>query len=132
MVTDQIADMLTRIRNAGRVKHPVVSIPSSKTKSSIAKVLQDEGYIESFEQAEDANSKPVIKVFLKYDNYGESVIREIKRMSKPGRRTYVGKGGIPYSKGGLGVVIVSTSKGMLSDKQARAEGIGGELVCSVF
>lgn len=132
MVTDQIADLLTRIRNAQGVSHPSVYVPASTVKESILKVLQDEGYIASYEKAEDENKKPVLKVHLRYTATGNPVIREIKRLSKPGRRAYVSKDEIPVNRGGLGTVIVSTSKGVISDKAAREQGIGGELICSVF
>jgi small subunit ribosomal protein S8 len=132
MITDQIADLLTRVRNAQEAGHPAVAIPASKTKERILNLLCEEGYIARFEKGEDSSGKPQLKVFLKYDHRGEPVIREIKRLSSPGRRVYVDKNGIPRNRGGLGIVIVSTSQGMLSDTQARVAGLGGELVCSVF
>ena len=114
MATDQIADLLTRVRNAQRAGHPAVAVPASKTKERVLKVLQDEGYIASFESAEDSDGKP------------------LRRMSRPGRRLYVGSDNIPVQRGGLGLVVVSTSKGMLSDREARRLGVGGELICAVF
>lgn len=132
MVTDQISDLLTRIRNAAQVGHPTVSIPASHTKERILDVLRDEGYIHRYEPAEDSQGHKQIKAFLKYDNSGKPVIKELTRMSSPGKRYYVGKDDVPTCRGGLGLVIVSTSRGMMSDRAARKEGIGGELICSVF
>jgi small subunit ribosomal protein S8 len=132
MITDQIADLLTRIRNAQGAGHPAVAIPASKTKERILNLLCEEGYVARFERGEDSAGKPQLKVFLKYDDRGGPVIRELKRLSRPGRRVYVDKNDIPRDHGGLGMVIVSTSRGMLSDAQARVAGLGGELVCSVF
>lgn len=132
MITDQIADLLTRIRNAQRAGHPAVNMPASKKKESLLKLLVDEGYIAGIEQGEDANGKPQIKVYLRYDVHGQPVIREIQRISRPGKRIYVAKDEVPRNKSGLGLVVVSTSKGLLSDQQARKQGLGGELICSVF
>ena len=132
MVTDQIADLLTRIRNAQRAGHPSVLLPASRTKESVLSVLCTEGYVESFERIEESGNKAKLKVLLRYTERGEPAIKEIRRLSKPGRRRYVGRGDIPRFKGGLGTVVVSTPKGMLADRDARREGIGGELVCAVF
>jgi small subunit ribosomal protein S8 len=132
MATDQIADLLTRIRNAQTVGHPTVTIPASTSKEAILKLLQKEGYIANVVKENDAKDKPALKVMLKYDDTGRPVIREIKRVSSPGKRVYVSSEQIPKLKGGLGLTIVSTSKGVLSDREARKMGIGGELVCSVF
>lgn len=132
MVTDQIADMLTRIRNAQKAGLPTVSMPASKTKESVLRLLCQEGYVESFERVEQGGNKFQLKVFLRYDERGEPVIRELKRISKPGRRRYVSHSDVPSCRSGLGVVVVSTSRGMRSDRDARREGLGGELVCSVF
>lgn len=132
MVTDQIGDLLTRIRNAQDAGHPTVAIPASTTKERLLKVLQEEGYIDGYESTKDKNDKPSLKVVLRYTNNGEPVIREIKRLSRPGKRVYVPKDRIPVLRGGLGLVVVSTPRGMLSDRSARKEGIGGELICSVF
>ena len=115
-----------------RVGHLSVAVPASKQKEAILAVLYDEGYIASYTKEEDLNDKPQIRVTLKYDKIGEPVIREIQRMSKPGLRKYVGGGDIPMCRGGLGTMVVSTSKGMMCDREARKEGIGGELICSVF
>ena len=132
MVTDQIADLLTRVRNAQRAGHPSVYVPASGTKERILNLLVAEGYIANVERLEREEGKPEFKVYLRYDNRGEPVIREINRLSRPGRRLYVQKDDIPRNRGGLGVVILSTSKGVLSDRDARKEGVGGELICSVF
>jgi len=132
VVTDQIADLLTRLRNAQRVNHPTVVLPASKVKESLLKLLQKEGFIANVVSEKDEKGKPALKVLLKYDNEGRGVIKEIKRLSSPGRRIYVRCQDIPKVRGGLGVSVVSTSKGVMSDKDARKEGIGGELVCSVF
>lgn len=132
MVTDQLADLLTRIRNAQKAGHPTVKVPASKTKERVLKVLLDEGYIAQVEAIKDEADKPCLKIYLRYANDESPVIREIQRLSKPGRRVYVGVEDIPVVKGGLGLVVVSTSKGMMSDRLARKEGLGGELICSVF
>lgn len=132
MVTDQIGDLLTRIRNAQNAGHPTVVVPASKTKANILQVLRDEGYVASYQEAQDADGKPQLRIHLRYDAQGIPAIRELKRLSRPGKRLYVPKDGIPWVKGGLGVVVISTSKGMMSDRKARTEGHGGELICSVF
>lgn len=125
---DPIADMLTRIRNAQRADKPAVAMPSSKLKVAIAKVLQDEGYIESF--AVTSEVKPVLTIELKY-YAGRPVIERIDRVSKPGLRIYKGATEIPQVMNGLGVAILSTSKGVMTDRKARAQGVGGELLCFV-
>jgi len=132
MVTDQIADLLTRIRNAQIAKHPTLRVPASKEKLRILKLLQVEGFIEKVSEEKSESGKAELGVVLKYDRYGAPVINEIKRISSPGRRTYVGSENIPKVRGGLGVVLVSTSKGVLTDRDARKEGVGGELICSVY
>ena len=125
---DPISDMLTRIRNAQRANKVAVAMPSSKLKVAIAKVLKEEGYIEDF--AVSADAKPVLEIQLKY-YAGRPVIEQIKRVSRPGLRVYKGSGEIPTVMNGLGVAIVSTSKGVMTDRKARAAGIGGELLCVV-
>ncbi|HMO18116.1 MAG TPA: 30S ribosomal protein S8 [Oligoflexia bacterium] len=132
MVTDQIADLLTRIRNAQKVGHPFVKVPASKTKERILQLLEREGFVAKVTSEKDDNDKPVLKVGLKYDSAGGPVIRDLKRISSPGKRQYVPCSDIPKVRGGLGLVVVSTSRGMLSDREARKEGVGGELVCSVY
>ena len=129
-VTDPIADMLTRIRNANSAKHATVDIPCSNMKKSIAQILLDEGYIKSFQVVEDGG-QGVIKVTLKY-NGNEKVIQGLKRVSKPGLRVYAGTDEIPYVLKGLGTAIVSTSKGIMTDKQARREHVGGEVLAFVW
>ena len=125
---DSISDMLTRIRNAQRAHKVAVAMPSSKLKCAIAKVLKEEGYIEDF--AVSADAKPVLEIQLKY-YAGRPVIEQIKRVSRPGLRVYKGSDEIPTVMNGLGVAIVSTSKGVMTDRKARAAGIGGELLCVV-
>jgi small subunit ribosomal protein S8 len=127
--TDPIADMLTRIRNAQMVEHAVVTMPSSKVKLAIAKVLQDEGYIDGFKVSGEG-VKPVLEIALKY-YAGRPVIERIERVSSPGLRVYKGKGDIPRVMNGLGIAIVSTSHGVMTDRKARATGVGGEVLCIV-
>lgn len=129
MMTDPIADMLTRIRNALSAGKMNVSMPDSKQKRAIAQVLKDEGFIAEFAQAE-ADAKPVLNIDLKYYE-GKAVIENIKRISRPGLRIYKGKNDLPKVMGGLGVAIVSTSKGLMSDRAARKAGFGGEILCTV-
>jgi small subunit ribosomal protein S8 len=130
-MTDVIADMLTRIRNANDAGHPEVIIPCSNIKKEIARTLKEEGYIQDFEILED-NKQGNIKIYLKYGPNKKKVITGIKRISKPGLRIYAGKDEIPKVMGGLGTVIMSTSKGIMTDKQARKEKIGGEVICYVW
>ena len=129
MMTDPIADMLTRIRNGQRAGKVSVSMPSSKLKQSIAQVLKDEGYIADF-QVDDAAGKPVMSIDLKYYD-GQPVIEDLKRVSRPGLRIYKANDELPKVQDGLGVAIVSTSKGVMSDRAARAAGEGGEVLCYV-
>ena len=127
--SDPIADMLTRIRNAQAVQKPGVTMPSSKLKVAIAKVLKDEGYIDGFEISGDA-AKPVLNIGLKY-YAGRAVIERIERVSKPGLRIYKGRHDIPQVLNGLGVAIISTPQGVMTDRKARANGVGGEVICYV-
>lgn len=127
---DPIADMLTRIRNAQRSDKVAVSMPSSKVKVAIAKVLKDEGYIDDFKVADLGGGKSTLEIGLKYYD-GRPVIERIERVSRPGLRVYKGVEGIPQVMNGLGVAIVSTSSGVMTDRKARAAGIGGELLCVV-
>jgi small subunit ribosomal protein S8 len=129
-MSDPIADLLTRIRNAQMAKLPNVSCPSSKVKLAICEVLQGEGYIGSFSVVADG-AKSQLTVDLKYYQ-GKPVIEEIIRVSKPGLRQYKGKDDMPRNRQGLGIVIVSTNQGVMTEKKARAAGIGGEVLCSVF
>lgn len=128
-MSDPIADMLTRIRNAQRVEKTTVSVPSSKLKVAIAKVLKDEGYIDDFKVGGDA-AKPELEIALRY-YAGRPVIERIERASRPGLRVYKGRDEIPNVMNGLGVAIVSTSKGVMTDRHARAAGVGGEVLCYV-
>jgi small subunit ribosomal protein S8 len=129
-VTDPIADMLTRIRNGIQARHPRVDMPSSKLKVEVARILKDEGYISNFKVG-DEGKKKVLKVFLKYATDGTSAIASIERVSRPGRRVYVGANAIPRILGGLGVSILTTPRGVLTGKAARKAGVGGEVLCSV-
>ena len=130
-MTDPIADMLTRIRNAISAKHARVDIPGSKMKLEVARVLKEEGYINNF-VTKGEKPKFVIRVFLRYDAKGVSSITHISRVSSPGRRVYVGATEIPKVLGGYGVNILSTSKGLMSGKNARRENIGGELIANIY
>ncbi len=130
-ITDPIADMLTRIRNANNAKHESVEIPASNMKKQIAQILVDEGYIKSFNVIDDGK-QDVIKVFLKYGPNKSKVLQGLKRISKPGLRMYVGKEEIPQVMRGLGVAIVSTPKGIMTDKAARKENVGGEVLAFVW
>jgi small subunit ribosomal protein S8 len=131
MYTDAIADLLTRIRNALVVKHTQVIAPSSKMKVSIAQVLRDEGYIERFDVTKD-RPQPMLRIWLKYTEDGEPAITALKRVSKPGCRIYAGKQEVPRVKSGMGVAVLSTSKGIMTDKKARRLGVGGEVLCYVW
>ena len=126
---DPIADMLTRVRNAQMAAHPDVAMPSSTAKVAIATVLKDEGYIDSFTVSEGTH--PELTITLRYHN-GSPVIEELHRVSRPGLRIYKGSEELPQVRGGLGVAVVSTNKGVMSDRAARAAGIGGEVLCTVF
>jgi len=128
--TDPIADMLTRIRNGIRARHQRADMPTSKLKVEIARILKEEGYIANFKIAEEGKKK-ILKVFLRYDAEGESVISVIQRVSKPGRRVYVGALEIPKVLGGLGIAILTTPRGVMTGKNARKSRVGGELLCTV-
>ena len=130
-VTDPIADFLTRIRNAQSAGHKVVSIPASRLKIAITYILKKEGYIADFRCIRD-NKQGVIKIALRYQEDGRGVIQTLTRESKPGRRVYLGSGDIPYVKNGFGMGILSTSAGVMTCKDARKKGVGGEYLCSIF
>jgi small subunit ribosomal protein S8 len=130
-MTDPVADMLTRIRNANMVNHQKVDIPSSNLKVSIASVLKQEGFIKNYKVISD-NLQGVLRVYLKYVDEKDPVINEIKRVSKPGGRVYLKSEDIPVVKSGLGIAILSTSQGIVTDNTARSAGIGGELLCTVW
>ena len=129
--TDPIADMLTRIRNANSAQHKTVDVPASKMKTAIAEILFREGYIKSFEVISNEN-QGIIRITLKYDEKGTRVIDGIKRISKPGLRVYAGKEELPKVLNGLGIAIISTSKGLKTDKEAREAGMGGEVLAYVW
>lgn len=129
-MTDPIADMIVRIKNAAAVGKPTVQMPSSKTKVAIAKVLKDEGYILDAKVNDGEGAKPVLEVVLKYYE-GRPVIERIQRVSRSGLRQYRGKDALPKILNGLGIAIISTSKGIMTDRQARAAGVGGEVICLV-
>ncbi|MFN4259553.1 MAG: uS8 family ribosomal protein [Gemmataceae bacterium] len=147
MMTDSIADMLTRIRNASRIERPAVEIPATKLKSNIAQVLKDEGFIldyqvgayvadadgyETFQAGASDGPKQILRIYLKYGPDGEQVIRHIQRGSKPGRRLYFSYKQLKPVLDGLGIAILSTNKGVISDRRARTEKLGGELLCTVW
>ncbi len=129
-MSDPIADFLTRIRNAQMAQLPTVACPSSKIKVALSEVLREEGYISDFAVSEEGG-KPVLSLTLKYYR-GQPVIEEIKRVSRPGLRSYKGSEDIPKNRAGLGIAILSTSKGLMTDKNASSAGIGGEVLCTVF
>lgn len=131
MVTDPIADFLTRIRNANQVYKDSLEIPASKMKQSMAEILKAEGYIKHYEYIKDGK-QGIIRLFMKYGPNRKKVITGLKRISKPGLRVYVRKDEVPRVLGGLGVAILSTSKGLMTDKQARKEGLGGEVICYIW
>ena len=130
-ITDSIADMLTRIRNAGAAKHETVDVPASKMKKAIAQILLDEGHIKSFQLIEDGK-QGIIRIVLKYGENKTSVISGLRRVSKPGLRIYTNCEDMPKVMKGLGIAIVSTSKGVMTDKQARKENVGGEVLAFVW
>ena len=130
-MSDPIADMLTRIRNAIMASYEAVDIPNSKLKVNLAKILKSEGFIKNYKIVADRR-QGILRVFLKYDESGESVIDGLKRVSKPSRRVYTRSDRIPKVLNGYGVNILSTSKGLMTDKQARKDGVGGEILCSVW
>ena len=130
-ITDSIADMRTRIRNAGAAKHETVDVPASKMKKAIAQILLDEGYIKSFQLVEDGK-QGIIRITLKYGENKTSVISGLRRVSKPGLRIYTNCEDMPKVMRGLGIAIISTSKGVMTDKQARKENVGGEVLAFVW
>ena len=130
--TDPIADMLTRIRNANTSKHKTVDIPASNMKLGIAEILFKEGYIKSFEEIKEENNQGIIRITLKYDEKGKRVIDGLRRISKPGLRVYASKEDLPRVLNGLGIAIISTSKGLKTDKEARELGVGGEVLAYIW
>ena len=137
-MNDPISDMLTRIRNAVSAKHTRVDMPASKLKAEIARILQDEGYIQGFRLVDEAADKEgrqprqLIRIFLKYGPRGEKVISGIERISRPGRRVYLGREDVPTVLGGLGTSILTTSRGVMTGRAARKAGVGGEVLCNVW
>lgn len=131
VMTDPIADFLTRIRNANMVMHEKVEIPASKTKFALAEILKNEGFVKDYEQIEDGK-QGIIRVYLKYGPNREKVISGLKRISKPGLKVYCKRDEVPKVLGGLGIAIISTSKGIMTDKDARKNGLGGEVICYVW
>ena len=129
-MTDPIADMLTRIRNANTVKHETVDVPASNIKKEIVRILLEEGFVRGYDVIDEKQG--IIRIQLKYGQAGEKVIQGIKRISKPGMRVYTNAHEIPKVLNGLGIAIISTSKGILTDKQARKENVGGEVICYVW
>lgn len=130
-MTDPVADMLARIRNASVAKHSKVDIPASRMKISLAKILKSEGYIKNYKVLKD-QSHGVLRIYIKYDEANQGVIAGLKRLSKPGRRVYVKKKDIPFVLNGMGIAVLSTSKGILADREARKQNVGGELLCSLW
>ncbi len=132
MMTDPIADMLTRMRNAIAVQHERVPMPSSRMKLAIAQLLKQEGYIQDFNMQKESRPQGLLEIVLKYDSTSRSVIRGLRKMSTPGKRRYVSCKAMPRVLEGLGIAIVSTSRGLLTDRQCIAENVGGEVVCFVW
>jgi len=130
-LTDPVADFLTRIRNSIRAHHQKLDVPASKLKSEIARILKEEGYIANFKPTEE-NGQKVIRVYLKYGPNNEAAIRDLKRVSRPGCRVYLGRDEIRRVQGGLGISIMTTPKGVMTGRQARREGVGGEVLCEVW
>ncbi|MGH9712954.1 MAG: 30S ribosomal protein S8 [Candidatus Acidiferrales bacterium] len=131
MTTDPIADLLTRIRNAAKAKHPRVDLPSSKLKVEVARILKDEGYLSNYKVVEEKGKK-TLRVFLRYTPDRRSVITDLKRVSRPGSRRYTGKTGIRPVVGGMGISILSTPRGLMTGQSARKAGLGGEVMCEVW
>ena len=130
-ITDPIADLLTRVRNGQKAGHDVVSIPASKIKIAITHVLREEGFVKNYKCIRD-DKQGVLKIALAYDDSGKGVIKNIRRVSRPSRRHFVGADQLPYVKNGFGTAILSTSKGIMTDREARKHHVGGEYICSVF
>lgn len=131
-VSDPIADMLTRIRNSVMRRHSHVTIPASRSKVAIARILHDEGYIDGYHLLEEQSKRPVIRIDLRYTAGREPVISHLERVSSPGRRVYTPRRDVPWVLQGMGIAILSTSKGVMTDRQARRENVGGEILCYVW
>jgi len=132
MQTDPIADMLTRVRNASRAKHPRVDVPASKLKIEIARILKEEGFIATYKVAEENRVKKTLRIFLKYTPDRHCVLSGLRRVSRPGRRVYTGKADVKRVMGGMGVSILTTPKGIMTGKAARRNGVGGEVLCEAW
>ncbi len=130
-MTDPIADMLTRIRNAGHARFDKVDIPASRMKISLARILKEEGFIKNYKVIKD-NRQGILRVYLKYSEHQKPLIQGLKRVSKPGRRVYFGHAELPKVQGGLGVAVISTSQGVVADRQARKLQVGGEVLCEIW
>jgi small subunit ribosomal protein S8 len=130
-LTDPVADFLTRIRNSIRARHQKLDVPASKLKAEIARILKEEGYIANYKPTEE-NGQKVLRVYLKYSPNNEAVIRDLQRVSRPGCRVYLGRDEIRRVQGGLGISIMTTPKGVMTGRQARREGVGGEILCEVW
>jgi small subunit ribosomal protein S8 len=130
-LTDPVADFLARIRNAIKARHQKVDVPASKLKTEIARILKEEGYVSNYKAVEE-DGKKVIRVYLKYGNDNQAAISNLSRVSRPGCRVYVGHNEIPRILGGLGINILTTPKGVMTGRQARKEGVGGEVLCEVY
>jgi len=130
-MTDTIGDMLTRIRNGGKARFDKVDIPASRIKISLARIFKDEGFIKNYKVIKD-NKQGILRVYLKYDDQNQPMIHRVERVSKPSRRVYAGCEELPKVQGGLGVAVISTSKGVMSDRQARKLGMGGEVLCQIW
>ncbi len=130
-MTDTIGDMLTRIRNGGKARFDKVDIPASRMKISLARIFKDEGFIKNYKVIKD-NKQGILRIYLKYDDQSKPMIHRVERVSKPSRRVYAGCEELPKVQGGLGVAVISTSKGVMSDRQARKLGVGGEVLCQVW
>ena len=131
-MTDPIADMLTRVRNAVNARHPRVDVPASRFKAEIARILEQEGYISAVKLVETDGDTPVLRLSLKYGPRGETVISGLKRVSRPGRRVYLGRDDVPKVMGGLGTSILTTSRGVMTGQQAIRAGVGGEVLCNIW
>ncbi len=131
-MTDPVADMLTRIRNATMGLKDTVEIPSSRMRERIAEILKEEGFIKDYRVIQEGNPQGVLRLFLKYGPDGEKVINGLKKISKPGLRVYAKKDEVPRVLGGLGIAVISTSQGVMTDKEARAKGLGGEVICYIW
>jgi small subunit ribosomal protein S8 len=131
-MTDPIADMLTRIRNAVHARHPRVDVPASRFKAEIARILEQEGYIAAVKTVTGEDARPVLRLSLKYGPRGETIISGLERVSRPGRRVYLGRDDVPRVMGGLGTAILTTSQGVMTGREAAKAGVGGEVLCNIW